>query len=100
MNDKNHGRDDRTNAELLRELHRAGKLPDTNKRIQQFMRDVYEREISIQQIAQVLSRYCDRPILRSEEIDNLARRFLASCKNDVGLCKRILNRYKGLPCTT
>lgn len=98
MTNKMRVEDDRTNAELLRSLHKSGQLPDTNKRIQQFMLDVYGRNISIQQIAQVLSRYCDRPILRSEEIDSLARRFLASCKNDVGLCKRILNRYKGLPC--
>lgn len=98
MQDKNFIDSDKTNAQLLRDLQKDGTLPDTNKKIQQFMLDIYGRKISIQQIAAVLARYCDRPILMNKEVDELARRFLASCKNDVGLCKRILKRYEGLPC--
>lgn len=98
MADKIHIKSDKSNAQLLRDLQKECQLPDTNKKIQQFMLDVYGRNISIQQIASVLARYCDRPILMNKKIDDLARQFLLSCKNDVGLCRRILKRYEDLPC--
>lgn len=97
MKNKMHIKSDLCNADLLRELNKSGQLPHTNQKIQQFVLDVYGRKITIQQIAQVLSRYQDRPILADKEVHSMARRFLAACKNDVGLCKRILNDYKGLP---
>ena len=91
---------DLSNAELLMELNKTGKLPSTNRKIQDYILEFYGRKITIQQIASVLLRYQDRNLLTSKEVDVLARRFLAACKNDVGLCKRILNEYGGLPCPT
>ena len=82
---RNNNYDNMTNADLLRTLFKENQLPDTNKMIKEYVLKNYSRDISIQQIAQVLARYCDRPILRNENIDDLARRFLVACKNDVGL---------------
>ena len=87
-----------SNADLLRELNKNNQLPSTNRKIQEFILDVYGRKISIQQIASVLLRYRDRPILTNNDVHVLARRFLAACKNDIGLCKRILNEYGDLLC--
>lgn len=83
-----------TNAELLRELQNSGQLPVTNKRIQEFLRDVYGREVTISQIAAICLRYRDRPLINNESIDDLGRKFLFACRNDVGLAKRILDKYK------
>lgn len=85
-----------SNADLLRRLFKNGELPDTNKKIREFVLVSYGRHISVQQIAAVLGRYRDRPIMASIEVDELARRFLVACRNDLGLCKRILSRYGGL----
>jgi hypothetical protein len=87
-----------TNADLLRRLFKIGGLPESNNNIREFIQKTYGRDISVQQIAAVLGRYRDRPIMASREVDELARRFLDTCRNDLGLCKRILNRYRGVQC--
>ena len=96
MSNKMHIKYDGTNAQLLRDLFKEGQLPDTNKRIQKFILDVYGREITISQIAAVLGRYTDRPILSNRHIDEIAHKFIQACRYDIGLCKRILNRNRGL----
>ena len=90
--------EDMSNADLLRTLHQQNKIPHSNKNIREFIRTNYGRDIKIQQIAQDLGRYKERPLLRNAELDDLARRFLVACQNDIGLCRRILNRYRGVPC--
>ena len=85
---------DLSNADLLRTLQETGQLPNTNKRIQSFLKDVYGRDVTISQIAAICLRYQDRPLVNNEIIDDLCRKFLLACRNDTVLAKRVIDKYR------
>lgn len=86
--------DERTNADLIREVFKEVGENHRNRFLREYLRDKYCRDISISQIAAVLGRYEDRGPLCSDSIHNMARKFLVACRGDVGLAKKVLAHYE------
>jgi hypothetical protein len=85
---------DKSNADLIRYTFKELGENHKNRFLKCVLREKYNRDISISQIAAVLGRYEDRGIIGNENVHNLCRRFLVGCKNDIGLAKKVLASYE------
>jgi hypothetical protein len=85
---------DKSNAELIRATFKEVGENHKNRFLKDLLREKYNRDISISQIAAVLGRYEDRGVIGNENVHNLCRRFLVGCKNDIGLAKKVLASYE------
>ena len=84
----------KTNADLIRTAFSEIGENHKNRFLKNYLREKYNRDISISQIAAVLGRYEDRGIIGSENVQALCRKFLVACRNDVGLAKKVLAHYE------
>lgn len=84
----------KSNADLIRQAFKEMGENHKNRFFKNYLSEKYMRNISISQIAAVLGRYKDRGVLGSEVVQGLCRKFLMSCKNDVGLAKKVLASYE------
>ena len=82
-----------TNADLIREAFKEVGQNHSNKYMQEYIREKHKRIISISQIAAVLGRYRDRDVLASPMVQDLCRRLLLACRNDLGLVRKVLASY-------
>jgi hypothetical protein len=84
----------KSNADLIRLSFRELGENHKNSFIKKYLYAKYQRVVSISQIASVLGRYEDRPLIGSEATKSLCQKFLIGCNGDIGLAKKILAHYE------
>ena len=83
----------KSNADLIRQAFKEMGENHKNRFFKTYLNESHQRDISISQIAAVLGRYKDRGVIGSEVVQSLCRKFLMSCRNDVGLARKVLASY-------